>query len=55
MTVGDRQVVVGIIGGSGVYDIDGLANKRWERVASPFGDTVTSMMRDMCFSPYGHG
>ncbi|HEV7369535.1 S-methyl-5'-thioadenosine phosphorylase [Arenibaculum sp.] len=29
--------VLGIIGGSGVYDVDGLENKRWERVASPFG------------------
>ena len=29
--------VVGIIGGSGLYDIDGLANTRWEKVFSPFG------------------
>ena len=29
--------VLGIIGGSGVYDIEGLANKRWQRVDSPFG------------------
>lgn len=29
--------VVGIIGGSGVYDIDGLENVRWRRVHSPFG------------------
>lgn len=28
---------IGIIGGSGVYDIDGLENKRWQRVESPFG------------------
>ncbi len=28
---------VGIIGGSGLYDIDGLSNVRWEDVASPFG------------------
>ena len=32
------ETVVGIIGGSGVYDIDGLAGKRWEKVASPFGE-----------------
>ena len=32
------QPVIGIIGGSGVYDIDGLENTRWERIASPFGD-----------------
>ena len=29
--------VIGIIGGSGVYDIDGLADTRWRRVATPFG------------------
>lgn len=29
--------ILGIIGGSGVYDIDGLVNKRWEKVSSPFG------------------
>ena len=29
--------IIGIIGGSGLYDIDGLANIRWERVESPFG------------------
>lgn len=31
--------VLGIIGGSGVYDIDGLTNKQWRRVDSPFGET----------------
>ena len=31
--------VLGIIGGSGVYDIDGLANKQWRRIESPFGQT----------------
>jgi 5'-methylthioadenosine phosphorylase len=31
------QASIGIIGGSGVYDIEGLTNKRWERVESPFG------------------
>ncbi len=29
--------VIGVIGGSGVYDIDGLENTRWEKVPSPFG------------------
>ncbi len=29
--------VIGIIGGSGVYDIHGLANTRWETVNTPFG------------------
>ncbi len=31
--------VIGIIGGSGLYEIDGLSNTRWERVESPFGET----------------
>ena len=31
--------VIGIIGGSGLYDIEGLTNTRWERVSSPFGKT----------------
>jgi len=31
------QASIGIIGGSGVYDIAGLGNKRWEKVESPFG------------------
>ena len=29
--------VIGVLGGSGVYDIDGLAGKRWVKVESPFG------------------
>ncbi|EPY01545.1 5'-methylthioadenosine phosphorylase [Magnetospirillum fulvum MGU-K5] len=29
--------MLGIIGGSGVYDIDGLTNKEWRTVESPFG------------------
>jgi len=31
------QATIGIIGGSGVYDIAGLENKRWEKVESSFG------------------
>jgi 5'-methylthioadenosine phosphorylase len=29
--------MLGILGGSGVYEINGLKNTRWVRVASPFG------------------
>ncbi|OIQ04065.1 MAG: S-methyl-5'-thioadenosine phosphorylase [Zetaproteobacteria bacterium CG06_land_8_20_14_3_00_59_53] len=36
--------VFGIIGGSGVYDIDGLENKRWERIASPFGNASDELL-----------
>ncbi|MGA8148747.1 MAG: S-methyl-5'-thioadenosine phosphorylase [Gallionellaceae bacterium] len=32
-----KNSILGIIGGSGVYDMDGLANKRWVAVSSPFG------------------
>ena len=31
------QPVVGIIGGSGIYDIDGLEDTRWVTVDTPFG------------------
>ena len=29
--------VIGVIGGSGVYDIDGLENAKWQAVESPWG------------------
>ena len=29
--------MIGVIGGSGVYDIDGIANTEWRRIDSPFG------------------
>jgi 5'-methylthioadenosine phosphorylase len=29
---------VGVIGGSGLYELDGLHDVRWERVRTPFGD-----------------
>ena len=32
-----QNSIPGIIGGSGVYDIDGLVNKRWVSVSSSFG------------------
>ena len=32
------QSVLGIIGGSGIYDLPGLENVREERVASPWGE-----------------
>ena len=31
--------VIGIIGGSGLYEIDGLTDVAWRRVESPFGET----------------
>jgi 5'-methylthioadenosine phosphorylase len=32
------QPVIGIIGGSGLYDIDGLEDKQWRRVDTPWGE-----------------
>lgn len=32
------KTVLGVIGGSGVYEFPGLKNERWERVASPWGE-----------------
>ena len=32
------QAVLGIIGGSGIYDLPGLENVREERIASPWGE-----------------
>jgi 5'-methylthioadenosine phosphorylase len=29
--------VIGIVGGSGLYELDGLTDKQWRRVDSPFG------------------
>src|SRR5258705_11656095 len=37
MTSSGGSSVIGIIGGSGVYDIEDLSNKRWTSVESPFG------------------
>ncbi len=44
MDVAGVPPVVGIIGGSGVYDIDGLTNVRRQTVASPFGTPSDSLM-----------
>ena len=45
MTEKNRAHVLGIIGGSGVYDIDGLTGKRWEKVSSPFGEPSDELLR----------
>ena len=38
------KTVLGIIGGSGVYDIPGLENARWERVKSPWGEPSDELL-----------
>jgi len=35
--------MLAVIGGSGVYDIGGLANKRWVKVESPSGAPAPSV------------
>jgi len=56
------NTVLGIVGGSGVYDIAGLENPRWERVASPWGEVSDELLFgrlkgvDMVFLPrHGRG
>jgi 5'-methylthioadenosine phosphorylase len=44
MTNRNEFPVLGIIGGSGVYDIAGLSNTHWERVFSPFGETSDELL-----------
>ena len=34
----DTGTIIGVIGGSGVYDIDGLENARWQAVDTPWGN-----------------
>ena len=36
--MGKNNLVLGIIGGSGIYDIDGVENGEWVKVATPYGD-----------------
>ena len=36
--------VIGIIGGSGLYDIDGLENKAWRKVTTPWGDPSDDLL-----------
>ncbi len=53
---------LGIIGGSGIYDIDGLENPEWVTVSSPFGEPSDSILagvlagQSMAFLPrHGRG
>ena len=62
MTSAIGTAVLGIIGGSGVYDIEGLTNKRWKRIASPFGEASDELLfgelngQQMVFLPrHGRG
>jgi 5'-methylthioadenosine phosphorylase len=56
------RTVLGIIGGSGIYDIEGLENARWQSVAGPWGAPSDQLLTgtlhgvDMVFLPrHGRG
>ncbi len=38
------EPVIGILGGSGLYDIDGLEDKQWKRVETPWGDPSDELL-----------
>ncbi len=38
------QTMIGVIGGSGVYDIDGLENAQWRRVETPWGEASDEVL-----------
>jgi 5'-methylthioadenosine phosphorylase len=40
----DQPPVIGVIGGSGVYDLDGLTGKTWRKISTPFGDPSDELL-----------
>jgi len=57
-----NKTILGIIGGSGVYDIDGLTNTYWKKIESPFGNASDELLfgeldgQQMVFLPrHGRG
>jgi 5'-methylthioadenosine phosphorylase len=54
--------MIGIVGGTGLYDIDGMTGRAWRKVASPFGEPSDELLfgtiggRDVVFLPrHGRG
>ncbi len=41
---GESAPVLGVIGGSGIYDIEGLENAAWRRLDSPFGEPSDELL-----------
>jgi 5'-methylthioadenosine phosphorylase len=57
-----KKSLVGVIGGSGVYDIEGLVNKAWKKIDSAFGEPSDELLfgeldgQQMVFLPrHGRG
>lgn len=40
----DTEPVIGIVGGSGLYDIDGLEDKSWQSVETPWGAASDALL-----------
>jgi 5'-methylthioadenosine phosphorylase len=38
------EPVIGVIGGSGIYEIEGLENRAWRRVETPFGEPSDELL-----------
>jgi len=36
--------MIGIVGGTGLYDLDGLTDQQWRRIASPFGEPSDELL-----------
>ena len=58
----DLKPIIGVIGGSGIYELDGLEDLRWESVSSSFGEPSDQLLRgrlgetEMVFLPrHGRG
>lgn len=56
------RTMLGVIGGSGVYDVDGLEDARWQKVNTPWGNTSDDILTgrlsglDVAFLPrHGRG
>ena len=54
--------MIGIVGGTGLYDIEGLTDRQWRKVASPFGEPSDELLfgrlgtREVVFLPrHGRG
>ena len=55
-------MVLGVLGGSGIYEIDGLEDKAWQSVETPWGAPSDEILRgrlhglEMAFLPrHGRG
>jgi 5'-methylthioadenosine phosphorylase len=40
----NKKTILGIIGGSGVYQLDGLSQQVWKKIGSPFGDPSDELL-----------